>query len=123
MESTSILEVEYAPPTRPYSKDELTDMKNNLYRALRLADEVAEHPKCSHYYRVKQNSKKQTEIANNCEFIGNCSVCWKISKTPRNLKSHAMEVVDLFNRSLNTGVLSYDTVDIENVYYRWIYLS
>jgi hypothetical protein len=119
----SILENEYVEPTRPYSKDELIDKRNNLYRSIRLADEFAEHSRCSHVYRVKQNSKKQNDILSNNDFIGNCSVCWKISKTPRALKQRAQDLIHYFGVAHFNGDLSYNSLDLETIYYKWLYLE
>ena len=122
----SILESEYIEQNRPYSKNELSDMRAFLYKQLKLGTEKAYHDKCKHYYIVKVNSKKEKEIVDNSTNIGNCSVCWKMSKTPINIKHKAYELIKLYSENFNgvdPSCLSYDLIDIENIFYRWLYLE
>ena len=59
---TSVLESKFVEQTRPYSQDELNDMRNKLYRSLRLGETTARHNRCNHFYLVKQNGRKEKEI-------------------------------------------------------------
>ena len=121
----SILESDYIEPARPYSQDELRDMRLNLYRQLKLGKEKAYHHKCRHVYIVKENSKKEKEIQSNSVDIGNCSVCWKLSKTPLGIRNRAYDLVKAYNSDFSTDSdhLSYNLYDLENIYYRWLYLE
>lgn len=120
----NVLDTEYVAPSRPYSQNELNDMRNNLYRQIRLGKEKATHNKCNHFYLVKENGKKEKEIRENGN-MGNCSVCWKLSKTPVELKYKALDLVkayctDFYNEPLQ---FSYGLYDLENVFYKWLYFE
>ena len=121
----SILESEYIEPTRPYSQNELGDMRLTLYRQLKLGKEKAYHSKCKHFYTVKENSKKEKEIKDNSKNIGNCSVCWKINKTPNELKHKAYELVNAYSSDFGKepDYLTYNLSDLETIFYRWLYLE
>lgn len=120
---TSILESEFVEQTRPYSQKELGDMRSNLYRYLRLGKERAVHEKCGHFYTVKENGKKEKEIKENSGNIGNCSVCWKLSKTHPALKRKANDVIKAYVLEFYTepDYFTYNLFDLENVFYRWLY--
>ena len=121
----SILDSNYIEPTRPYSQNELSDMRAHLYRQLKLGKEKAYHHKCKHLYIVKENSKKEKEIKENSEDIGNCSVCWKISKTPNNIRNKAYDLIKAYNSEFSSDpeFVNYNLYDLENIYYRWLYLD
>jgi ribosomal protein L33 len=120
---TSVLEKEYNEPTRPYSRDELSIMKENLYKKLRLGETLACHSHCNHFYLVKKNGRKEKEILEQkSQDIGNCSVCWKIRNTPKELKSTARNLVQGYCEVYyNNPQINYDNVDLERVYYTWLY--
>ena len=91
---TSVLESDYIEPTRPYSQNELKDMRLALYRNLRLGSVTARHEKCGHIYLTKQNGRKEKEIRETGDVdIGKCSACWKISKTPSQLRNKAKNLI------------------------------
>jgi hypothetical protein len=121
----SILESDYIEPTRPYSQDELRDMRLHLYRQLKLGKEKAYHNKCRHVYITKENSKKEKEIKDNSPDIGNCSVCWKVSKTHNSIRHKAYDLVKAYNSEFSSEPehLTYNLIDLENIYYRWLYLE
>jgi hypothetical protein len=122
--SYSVLELPYQAPKRPYSQNELKATRVKLYRELRLGKTRAEHKKCGHFYLVKENGRKEKDIIEqkNAD-CGNCSVCWKISKTPRDLKNSAQNLIkeysDLFFDE-DQVKLSYDSIDIETCFYKWL---
>ena len=120
---TSILDSDYIEQQRPYSQDEIKDMRNRLYRDFRLGKEKAHHEKCRHFYFVKKNGKKEKEIQNKSENIGNCSVCWKISKTSKDYKNKAHDLVNAycFEFYEDPAHISYSLFDIENIFYKWLY--
>ena len=122
---TSVLENEYIEPTRPYSQNELKDLRMRLYRKLRLSKHIAYHSYCKHFYRVKKNGRKEKEIidkkSNN---VGNCSVCWKLSRTNRHLLITARDVVSAYNEEYwkeEKNYLTYSNLDLERVFYTWLY--
>ena len=121
---TSALESDYIEPSRPYSQSELKDMRSALYRNLRLGLVIAQHEQCGHMYLTKQNGRKEKEIRESCNAdVGKCSACWKISKTPRQLRNKATNLAldyrDTF--SCQPEFLSYRKIDLETVYYKWLY--
>ena len=123
---TSILESKYIEPTRPHSQKELACNRDKLYRYLRLGKVKAHHKACGHYYNVKVNSRKEKEINESKEHdVGNCSVCWRLHKTPRYLEDAAQDIItqyhERFQFEQDPKILTYYNVDIENVYYRWLY--
>ena len=120
---TSVLEIEYNEPNRPYSQNELRDMRFSLFKRIRLGKEKAFHTKCNHFYYVKENSKKEKEIKSSSDDIGNCSVCWSLSKTPTNLKDKAYNLTNAYMSQFehDSEDLTYDLFDLEDVFYRWLY--
>lgn len=121
--STSILEHEYNEQTRPYSQNELHFKREKLFSKLRIGKVRAYH-ECNHFYFVKENGKKEKEILESGnEHCGNCSVCWKLNKTPRHLKAKAISLIDAYcNRFYEfRSFLSYDDSDVEIVFYNWLY--
>jgi hypothetical protein len=120
---SSVLENEYVQPSRPYSKKELVNMRNRFYSSLRLGTVMACHDKCRHFYIVKQNSRKEKDIiSENKADCGNCSVCWKLSKTPKNLRDRAEDLVESYIKTFynEPEVYNYDIYDLESSYYKWL---
>ena len=123
---TSVLETNYIEPKRPYSQDELQDMRKNLFNNMRLGKTLAHHTHCGHFYFVKQNGRKEKDIIDtgdsNC---GNCSVCWKITKTPHHLRNNARQLVNLYTNEFSPNLppksISYVNIDLEVSFYKWLY--
>ena len=121
--STSILDQEYNEKTRPYSQNELHFNREKLFSKLRIGKVRAYH-KCNHFYFVKENGRKEKEILEyKNEVCGNCSVCWKLNKTPRHLKTKAKSLIDAYcDRFYQFPLfLSYDDSDVEIIFYKWLY--
>lgn len=121
---TSVLETKYIQPNRPYCQSELAHARVILRNKLRLGKMRATHQNCGHFYLVKRNSRKEKEmIANNTDDTGNCSVCWKISKTPNHLYENALDLVDDYRASFlsEPTELEHSINDVESAFYRWIY--
>ena len=120
----SVLELPYQAPKRPYSQNELKIMRQKLYRELRLGKIRAEHKKCGHFYLVKENGRKEKDILEQkTSDCGNCSVCWKISKTPRDLRNNAQHLIKEYQSLFydeDKVKLCYDAVDIETCFYKWL---
>jgi hypothetical protein len=120
----SVLESEYVEPTRPHSSKELSDIRAKMYKFHRLGKTRAFHRHCEHFYLVKENGRKEKEIKENVDAdIGHCSVCWKINKTPRRLKSRAENLVKAYCRIFfeEPEKFNYDIVDTESSFYQWLY--
>jgi len=123
---TSVLEKEYIEPTRPYSRNELNFNREKLYKDLRLGKHTASHDRCRHHYRVRTNGRKEKEmLAMKNNDVGNCSVCWTLSKTPGFLKDRAEELVEHYTETFEEDhkLLEYDTLDLETTFYKWLYLD
>lgn len=120
---TSVLESEYIEPTRPYSLDELKGLRKKLYHNLRLGKMRVYHRHCNHFYTPKINSRKEKEmIEQNCNDIGNCSVCWKLAKTQGYLRQKAKNMVRSYcNTFYEDPVVTYNNIDLETIFYKWLY--
>ena len=122
-----ILEKEYEEPTRPYSQKELSFNRSRLFRQFRLGKNVVHHKKCQHFYIVRINGRKEREMLETKSLdVGNCSICWKLSKTPNHLFDKAYGIVEHYSerfRDYNKPdeFLTYRKNDLENVFYRWLY--
>lgn len=120
----SALESEYIEPTRPYSLNELAYTRERLFKSMRIGKVRAEHKKCRHFYFVKENGRREKEIKESgSNDTGYCSVCWKLGKTPRYLKSRGQDLVNSYSNRLyeEPKFLTYDIMDLESVFYRWLY--
>lgn len=128
MTTTSVLEKEYTPINRPYSQEELKTMQTRAYKSMRIGSVKAHHRRCNHFYFVKENGRKEKMIKenNDCD-TGNCSVCWRLTKTPRHLRSIAKNMIeDYMNGSdyrqhNNITYLRHCDVDTETNFYTWLY--
>jgi len=121
---SQVLETEYVKQTRPYSQNELRDSQNNLFRSLRLGENIVYHNKCGHMYLTKQNGRKEKELLETGKVdVGKCSVCWKISKTPRYLQDKARNLAYNYCNTFSKTpeFFSYRNLDLETVYYKWLY--
>lgn len=122
---TSILESTYERPTRPYSSHELNDTRNMFMKKNNLSNIIAYHKKCPHFYYVKENGRKEKEIAENNDNVGNCSCCWKLNKTPKHLIKNAEELINIYSEKfkMHPSYITYDLLDIEISFYKWLYLE
>jgi hypothetical protein len=121
---TSILEQDYVEPSRPLSQKELQYMRTGLYKNLRLGKTKAHHQRCNHFYLVKMNGRKEKDMSEQkSNDTGNCSVCWKISKTPQRLRGVARNMCNSYFSTFENEpkLLSHRKVDLENVFYKWLY--
>ena len=121
----TILKTQWVAPTRPYSQKELNSGRDYFLKKLGLSSDFVKHEKCGHFYHVKVGGNKHKELLDSdTQDIGNCSVCWKLHQTPRNLKNAAREFVDLYKEKFN-GMdfdrLSYYSTSIERIFYIWLY--
>ena len=109
-------------PDRPYSNKELEFHKERLFRDLYIGPLTAHHDRCGHYYRVKKEGRKHKEIQDSGnQDAGNCSVCWKLHKTPEELRESAIGLVSSFRDLDNSEFELQDKLDIELSFYTWLY--
>ena len=111
----------YEYQDRPYSQKELKMIRERNIRYLYLSNVAIKHEYCGHIYKTRKDSKKEAEYNDN-NLKNNCSVCWKLKKMGR-LKHAASTVVKIFTEvwADEPTVLTYDDVDVEKVYYIWLY--
>jgi len=123
----SILELGYIKPTRPYSQNELADNRIKTRQHLKLGDHFAHHTRCQHFYLARVNGRKEKEIleAGTGTDIGNCSVCWKVLRTPQNLKEAAYDLIQSYCETFleEPEVLTHSNVELEYAFYKWLYLE
>jgi hypothetical protein len=122
--TSSILESEYLEPTRPYSQNELTFNRDKLNRNFRLSKSRAHHKRCNHFYLVRVNGRKEREmIESESNDVGNCSVCWKLSKTQHSLKERALELIHHYHENFETDpkLMTHRLGELETTYYNWLY--
>ena len=113
----TILELKYIPPTRPYSQKELLKMHENLFNSLKIGNNyVYLDDSCYHFYFTKSviSNKNKSSL---------CLVCKKMKETNKNLLGTAERLIEEYNKNFfkKPEKLSYDLIDIENIYYRWLY--
>lgn len=122
--STSILEQNYIEPDRPQSQNEFKCNRDKLFRAMRIGTIRAHHKKCDHFYLVKENGRKEKEIVEqNNNDSGSCSVCWKLNKTPRHLKTHAKNLIYSYHTTFYEypKYMTSEKEFLESSYYKWLY--
>jgi hypothetical protein len=127
----SVLHTEWVEPDRPYSQKELQYLDDKLATDLQIDDLYVKHKDCEHCYRVKKNgirykklleyNESTSENPEEIPDIGNCSVCWKIRKTPRELHSLVYEFISFHNNELENSRKSYSSYLIKYVFYTWLY--
>lgn len=122
--SLSVLEKSCTNEDRPYSQRELKTLHKNLMHTLRIGSVYVIHPECTHGYYCKAGGKKEKEaLESNGTIIGNCSVCWKLNRTPRRLKNTANFLSKCYKDKylqLNPPKSYYD-YELELDFYTWLY--
>lgn len=126
----SVLWSEWAEPDRPYSQKELSALEEKLFNQLQIANMFVMHQDCGHCYRVKKNGirfKNMLEyFENNPETtelpdVGNCSMCWKINKTPNKLRYAMNDFIKLHDDSMRDERKSFFSYQVKNIFYTWLY--
>ena len=121
---TSILESDYIPPDRPYSQNELKFLRNRTLKYLRVGYYMVKHQECGHFYYAKKLGRKEQQLIEHPEDrdVGNCSVCWKIKRTPHHIKRVAKNMVNIYCEDFKqVDRLSYVLLDLEKCFYTWLY--
>jgi hypothetical protein len=123
---SSVLDSVYEQPTRPYAKDELTDMRVDMREKIRLGELRADHSRCEHFYYTRAKSRKEKAImeTGNTD-SGACSVCYNLGKTSKQHKRSAMELVDAYWNAFHEEPeeMTHGLLDIENCFYTWLFLE
>lgn len=125
---TTVLESDYKEPDRPYSLNELLDMTTNTHKMARLGKVFAQHQlECNHFYLVRENGRKEKKILECGADPGNCSVCWRLSKTANRYQGRATALVSEYMATFSNDVLPEDLthsiVDLEHSFYKWLYME
>ena len=130
----SILESDYVKPHRPISNDELKSRYKKYMNKFKLSSEMVYHNNTRYFYHVKKYGKKEKEILEKKENkdenynhdIGNCSVSWRLSQTPKHLKKTAHDIVNeymkVFNQENDQKYSDYD-LELMRVFYTWLYFE
>lgn len=121
--STSILNKKHISTERPYSHKELNFLRKQFFYSLRIGKLLIEHQDCRHSYYARLNGKKEREaIESNMTNIGNCSVCWKLNRTPKSLKKQAKNLIDKYLYLFYSSDLDvYEKLETEQDFYTWLY--
>jgi hypothetical protein len=123
--STSVLEKTGSDANRPYSHKELEALHKSLLRRLRIGTVYVTHPECNHGYYCRANGRKEKDVKeSNGQNVGNCSVCWKLNRTPKRLKNVARDLVEYYmHRSPDSynPPASYFCLELETDFYTWLY--
>ena len=127
----SILENDYEAPTRPFSQKELQEGLKRLKYRLRLSDQKVRYTNTGYIYHVKKGGRKEAEIIEKLEQdaengnvdVGNCSIRWKLSRTPRDLRDVALDVIDSYTHFKKNPPykLSHYNLEIFKMFYTWLY--
>ena len=120
----------YTPANRPYSQNELQEMRERNLVRLGIGNSMACHD-CGQCYFAKANGKKEERINSGEEGdIGSCSVCWKLKKMPSdgtevNFRRLSEELVDAYLCCFakKPERWTHYMVYLEQVYYKWLYLN
>lgn len=125
----SVLHMDWNGASRPYSQRELINLEEQLFTRLQVSDElIVRHAECGHTYRVKKNGVRYKQLLEEpipeegYPDVGNCSVCWKKHKTPRNLKSLVDDFITVHDEDLEDSerktLYSYE---VKRIFYSWLY--
>jgi hypothetical protein len=104
---------------RFYTADELDQLNRDIHVKYRLSDVFATHVPCMHSYRVKKGGRKEKEILENKQDMGdqNCSVCFKLRTC------HVPDTVDV-DFMTSEGMEDAKTIDHickKGSFYDWLY--
>ena len=128
----SILESKYEDINRPMSQKELRGLYKKYMNQLKISNEMVYHSKSKYFYFVKKYGQKEKELLElkqentpnyNCD-IGNCSVTWKLAKTPSNLRHNAIDIVKSYMYNFEKDraeKLTHYKVELAKVFYTWLY--
>ena len=114
----------YKEPERPYSQNELREVRERNLGRIRVGSTMASHERCLHFYFAKEGGKKETRmIETDGADPGYCSVCWKLKKTPPELREKALELLEEYQLRFGSCPerWTHYQVELEKTFYRWLY--
>ena len=121
-----LLTKQLPPADRPYSQDELADIRQRNLDRLNIGSTMVYHPKSGYFYLAKAGGKKEAAVLSG-EVLeeGCCSVCWKLRKTPSELRELANNMIDEFILRFEKKPEKWtrELIHLENTYYKWLYLD
>ena len=121
-----LLHSNYKAPDRPFSQDELRDTRARNLSRLRVGSTMASHENCLHFYFAKNGGKKESRLIETAgEEPGYCSVCWKLKKTPPELRDKALALVDEYQHRFQEKPdrWTHYQCELEKNFYRWLYFE
>ena len=122
----NLLTKNYPEAQRPYSQDEISDIRTKSLSRLNVGDTMVFHEGCCHFYLAKAGGKKEAQVKEEQTLdTGCCSVCWKLRKTPKDLRKTAEEMVEAFNYNFSERPdrWSLSLLHLEITYYKWLYIN
>lgn len=123
----SVLEKTGTDENRPHSHKELETQHKNLYHRLRIGSVKVTHPDCNHSYYCKSGGKKEKDVIESKGVnIGNCSLCWKMNRTPKRLRNSAKNLVESYLECSHADFeppRSYYYYELESDFYTWLYME
>jgi hypothetical protein len=111
---------------RPYSQDELEDIRQRNLDRLNIGSTMVYHPNSGYFYLAKSGGKKEAAVLSG-EVLedGCCSVCWKLRKTPSELREIANTMIDEFILRFEKKPEKWtrELIHLENIFYKWLYID
>jgi hypothetical protein len=122
----------YKKLDRPISRDELIENRKQTYKYLRLSQTFIFHF-CDHLYLAKEGGRKH-KSNDRIRDATECSVCWKLTKIPKELKINAYKLINsyrdiCFVLKVDDNIKNYpieniyDMLEIEKRFYELIYVE
>jgi hypothetical protein len=122
----NILRKEFPPADRPYSQNELIDMRDRILGRLKVGNTMVYHQQTGYFYLAKSGGKKEIAVQSGEELDpAGCSVCWKLRKTPNNLREEARNMVEAYqvNFEKKPDKWNLGLINLEATFYKWLYLN
>lgn len=122
----NILRKEFPPADRPYSQNELNDMRDRILGRLKVGNTMVYHEQTGYFYLAKAGGKKEKSVQNGEQLDpAGCSVCWKLRKTPKHLRDEARDMVEAYqvNFEKKPDKWTLGLINLEATFYKWLYLN
>jgi hypothetical protein len=121
-----LLTKQLPPADRPYSQHELADIRQRNLERLNIGSTMVYHPNSGYFYLAKAGGKKEAAVLSGETLEdGCCSVCWKLRKTPSELRELANNMIDEFILRFEKKPEKWtrELIHLENTYYKWLYID
>lgn len=107
---------------RPYSQNELKEIREKNLGRMHIGNTMCFHDKCNHFYFAKKGGKKEDNVINNNDY-GSCSVCWKLRNSFETNRNSFEELIDEYNMyfSEKPDKWTIKLITLEKNYYKWLY--